>query len=137
MPAAFALPSVNGGPHHMKLGIAAPDPAVDALSAELDPGQWEIVRFAGADVLSAAVEKREAAGGLALGPGGAEVFTASAGGAGAASAITAIGTTVAQQQQLPVQTHDVVPFPGDDPRGAGLTAAALPMVVAETADSSA
>ncbi|MGU3585658.1 ABC transporter permease, partial [Rhodococcus sp. C26F] len=34
----------------------------------------------------------------------------------------------AGQQQLPVQTTDVVPFPDDDPRGAGLTAAALPMV---------
>ncbi|MGU3585659.1 ABC transporter permease, partial [Rhodococcus sp. C26F] len=86
---AFALPAVNGGPHHMELGVVGPPPAVDALGANLDADQWEIVRFDSPDALTAAIENRQAAGGLALGPDGVQVYTASAGGAGAAAAIGA------------------------------------------------
>lgn len=125
---AFALPSIHGGPHEMKLGLAGPQPAVDAVAGNLAPDEWTVVRFDSPDKLVAGIQKREATGGIAFAADGVDVYTAAAAGAPGAAAITAVGTVVAQQQQLPVRTHEVVPFPVDDPRGAGLTAAALPMV---------
>ncbi|MBM7458371.1 ABC transporter permease [Rhodococcus coprophilus] len=125
---AFALPSIHGGPHEMKLGLAGPQPAVDAVAGNLAPDEWTVVRFETPEALAAGIQKREATGGLAFTAEAVDVYTAAAAGAPGAAAVTALGTVVAQQQQLPVRTHDVVPFPADDPRGAGLTAAALPMV---------
>ncbi len=125
---AFALPSIHGGPHDMRLGLAGPQPAVDALAGNLAPDEWDVVHFETPDALVAGIQNREVTGGIAFTADGVDVYTAAAAGAPGAAAVTAVGSVVAQQQQLPVRTHEVVPFPAADPREAGLTAAALPMV---------
>ncbi|MFD6883787.1 ABC transporter permease [Rhodococcus sp. (in: high G+C Gram-positive bacteria)] len=125
---AFALPAIHGGPHDMRLGLAGPSPAVDAVAGNLTPDEWDVVRFDTPEDLIAGIENREAAGGLVFAADGVDVYTATAGGAPGAAAVTALGTSIAQRQQVPVRTHELVAFPADDPRGAGLTAAALPMV---------
>ena len=112
----------------MRLGLAGPSPAVDAVAGNLTPDEWDVVRFDTPEDLIAGIENREAAGGLVFAADGVDVYTATAGGAPGAAAVTALGTSIAQRQQVPVRTHELVAFPADDPRGAGLTAAALPMV---------
>ncbi|TYB56230.1 hypothetical protein FXF51_44290 [Nonomuraea sp. PA05] len=125
---AFALPSVKGGPHHVPLGLAGPRPATQALQNGLDKNAWDVTLYPDAQTLQSAIEQRDVAGGLALAPGGLTVYTATAGGQQATAAITALGTGMAAQQQSKATVSDLVPFPADDPRGAGFTASALPMI---------
>ncbi|MFG3283298.1 hypothetical protein [Streptomyces sp. NPDC048111] len=56
------------------------------------------------------------------------MYTATAGGPSATGALTAAGDGVAARQSVRAAVHDLVPFTTDDPRGAGMTAALLPMI---------
>ncbi|WP_433362750.1 hypothetical protein [Streptosporangium sp. CA-115845] len=126
---AFALPAVKGGPHHVPLGLAGPSPATQAVQGGLDGDAWDVRLYPDAQALQTAIKQREVVGGLALGADGITVYTASAAGQQASAAITALGTGMAARQQSKATVSDVVPFPADDPRGAGFTASALPMIV--------
>ncbi|MFI6457705.1 hypothetical protein ACIBF6_39885 [Streptosporangium amethystogenes] len=125
---AFALPSVKGGPHHVPLGLSGPQPATQALQKGLGGDAWDVRLYPDPQALQAAIKQRDIAGGLALGTDGITVYTASAGGQQASAAITALGTGMAAQQQSKTTVQDMVPFPADDPRSAGFTASALPML---------
>ncbi|MEV4187462.1 hypothetical protein AB0J28_39140, partial [Streptosporangium canum] len=125
---AFALPSVNGGPHHIPLGLAGPQQATQAIQSGLDGDAWDVTVYPDPQALQAAIKQRDIVGGLALGADGITVYTAGAAGQQASAAINALGTGMAAQQQSKATVQDVVPFPADDPRGAGFTASALPMI---------
>ncbi|MDQ0792398.1 hypothetical protein [Streptomyces sp. B1I3] len=125
---AFGLPSANGGPHHVPLGVTGPRSAVEPLRDQLPDDAWDVTVYSGPEALTRAVEDRDAMGGLAIGPDGVTVHTATAGGQQVTGAITGLGDALAERQHLPVTVRDVVPLPEDDPRGAGLASAALPMV---------
>ncbi|MFJ4339563.1 hypothetical protein [Streptomyces sp. NPDC088915] len=125
---AFALPSVNGGPHEVPVGVTGPQAAAEGLKAKLDGPEWDVTVYEDADALTTAIREREVAGGLALGTGGIDVYTATAGAPTATGALTALGNAAADRQHVKATVHDLVPFPGDDPRGAGLAAAGLPLV---------
>ncbi len=122
---AFGLPSANGGPHHAPLGVTGP---ATAVQERLDGDQWEVTAYDDPQDLTRAIEDRDVVGGLAFGGDGVTVYTATAGGPQITAAISGLGTTLAAQQHVDVTTHDVAPFPEDDPRGTGLASAALPMV---------
>ncbi|MEU8378157.1 hypothetical protein [Streptosporangium sp. NPDC048865] len=126
---AFALPSLNSGPHHVPLGLTGPQPAVQAVQGGLDGEAWDVTVYPDARALRSAVERRDVVGGLALGAGGVTVYTASAAGQQAGAAIGALGTATAARQGSGATVQDVVPFPADDPRGAGLTAGAFPLLI--------
>ncbi|MEW1903793.1 hypothetical protein [Streptomyces sp. NPDC086147] len=125
---AFALPGVNGGPHEVPLGVTGPQAAAQAFEKKLDGPEWDVTVYEDTAALTTAIQEREVAGGLALGTGGIDVYTATAGAPTATGALTALGNAAAAQQQTKATVHDLVPFPGDDPRGAGLAAAGLPLV---------
>ncbi|MFE5509984.1 hypothetical protein ACFQ9J_05105 [Streptomyces sp. NPDC056529] len=125
---AFALPGVNGGPHQVPLGVTGPQAAAQAFEEKLDGPEWDVTVYEDTAALTTAIREREVAGGLALGTGGIDVYTATAGAPTATGALTALGNAAAAQQQVKATVHDLVPFPGDDPRGAGLAAAGLPLV---------
>ncbi|MGW5636723.1 hypothetical protein [Streptomyces sp. NPDC003832] len=125
---AFALPSVNSGPHDIPVGVTGPAQFTRALEAKLDGDEWDVRVYEDADAVEAAVHDRDITGGLALTPEGVDVYTATAGGSGTAGAVTALGDGVAAQQGTEAAVHDLVPFPEDDPRGSGLTAAAMPIL---------
>lgn len=125
---AFALPSVNGGPHHVPVGVTGPQTAAQALEKQLDGPEWDVTLYDGADALASAVKEREIAGGIALASGKVDIYTATAGAPLASSTLTALGNAAAAQQQAQATVHDVAPFSQDDPRGAGFAAAGLPMV---------
>ena len=128
MLAAFALPSVNGGPHHVPIGVTGPPQATGALQTKLDGDAWDVTAYDSADAITSAVKDREIMGGLVVGAGGVEVYTATAAGPSVAGALTALGNTMAAQQHTQATVHDLVPFSTDDPRGAGLGAATLPLI---------
>ncbi|MGR5739920.1 hypothetical protein ACTZFR_27785, partial [Escherichia coli] len=65
---AFVLPSINSGPHELKLGIAGPVQATTQISASLEaskPGAFDTRDFADADALRDAIRNRDVVGGIA------------------------------------------------------------------------
>ncbi|MGS2645273.1 hypothetical protein [Streptosporangium sp. LJ11] len=126
---AFALPSLNSGPHHVPLGLTGPRQAVHAVQGGLDGEAWDVTVYSDPRALQSAIEQRDVVGGLALGADGITVYTASAAGQQAGAAISALGTAMAAGQRSGATVQDVVPFPADDPRGAGFTAGAFPLLI--------
>ncbi|WP_327659821.1 MULTISPECIES: hypothetical protein [unclassified Streptomyces] len=125
---AFALPNVNGAPHDVPVGVTGPAQVTRAAEQKLDDEAWDVTVYDSPEALKNAVRDREAMGGLALGADGVDVYTATAAGPSIASALTAMGNGLATQQHTRATAHDVVSFPADDPRGAGFSSAALPMI---------
>ncbi|MFD5494195.1 hypothetical protein ACFYY3_11100 [Streptomyces sp. NPDC001812] len=125
---AFALPSVNGGPHKVPIGVSGPQAAARSLEKTLDGDEWDVTVYDSAEALTSAVKGREITGGLVLAPEGVAVYTATAGAPLAGGALTAMAHSVAAEQQTKPTVHELAPFPEDDPRGAGFSAAALPLV---------
>lgn len=125
---AFALPGVNGGPHDVPIGVAGPGQVTRAAEQKLAGDAWDVTVYDSPGALKSAVRDREIAGGLAASAGGMDVYTATAGGPMAAGALTTVGDGLAARQDVRATVHDLVPFPEDDPRGAGFSSAALPMI---------
>ncbi|MGW5510695.1 hypothetical protein ACWEV9_23405 [Streptomyces albogriseolus] len=125
---AFALPSVNGGPHQDPVGVSGPAQTTAAAEKKLDGDAWTVTVYDSPVALEKAIHDRDIMGGIALSAESVDVYTATAAGPSTAGALTALGNTLAEQQQAQATVHDVVPFPEDDPRGAGFTSAALPMI---------
>ncbi|MFF1925978.1 hypothetical protein ACFVW8_36105 [Streptomyces sp. NPDC058221] len=125
---AFALPSLNSGPHGIPIGVTGTEQAVQDLQRGLDGDAWELDVYASASELKGAVEGQGVIGGLVLHAGKLDVYTASAGAPSATSALTALGEMLVEKQGDALAVHDVVPFTADDPRGSGLTAALMPMI---------
>ncbi len=130
MLSAFVLPLLNSGPHHVPLGVVGLEPVVTAIDTALDDQEWDVRTFPSEDALTAAILDREVMGGLTPAVGGLGVHVATAAGPSTAGAITALGNGLAARQEVPAQVTDVVPFPADDPRGAGFAATALPLILA-------
>lgn len=129
---AFGLPAVTAAPHDLPIGVAGPPAVAAQLAASLEqrePGAFAVTPYPGEAALEDAIRNREVYGGIVLGAQGPTVLTASAGSVVVAQSLTALGAGLAQQQGAPVPTRDVVTLPADDPRGAGLAAALLPLVL--------
>jgi hypothetical protein len=92
-------------------------------------------RVADAAAARAAVENREVYGAVVLGPQGPQVLTASAASPVVAQLLGQVGARLAAgasggSSATAGAVVDVVPAPSEDPHGAGLAAAALPIVIA-------
>ncbi|MEU3511990.1 hypothetical protein ABZ733_29695 [Streptomyces longwoodensis] len=125
---AFVLPSLHSGPHHVPVGVTGSPQAVDVFREKIDGPAWDVRPYASADAIEAAVHAGDIAGGVAVTADGVDVYSATAGGPSATSALTTLGESVAAQNKTQITVHDLVPFTKDDPRGAGLTAALMPMI---------
>ncbi|MFD6512917.1 ABC transporter permease [Rhodococcus sp. NPDC060176] len=128
---AFVLPSVNSGPHELKLGIAGPAQATTQISASLEaskPGAFDTQDFADADALRDAIRNRDVVGGIVVDATGPHVLIATAGGTPIAQTLTGVASGLSDASGTEVPVEDVVPLTADDPTGAGLTALALPLV---------
>ncbi|MGP2440379.1 hypothetical protein [Streptomyces sp. JW3] len=125
---AFALPSVHSGPHHVPVGVTGPAASTAAVGAALAGDAWDVTAYDDADQLKAAIKDRDVMGGIALAPGRVTAYTATAAGPQAAAALTGTVTALAGRQQAEARVTDLAPFPADDPKGAGFSAAALPMI---------
>ncbi|WP_434598998.1 hypothetical protein [Streptomyces sp. A5-4] len=125
---AFALPSLNSGPHHVPIGVTGPQRATDAVRENTDDNAWDVRVYETPAEVRSAVENREISGALAVTDQGVDTYVATAGGPSATGALTALGDGIAAQQKTEASIHDLVPFTADDPRGTGLTSALLPMI---------
>ncbi|MER7199559.1 hypothetical protein CG723_23865 [Streptomyces sp. CB01635] len=127
---AFALPSLHSGAHHVPIGVTGPGQAAETVRGTVDGPEWDVRVYETPEAVETAVKGGDIAGGLAITAQGVDVYAATASGPSATSALTALGDGVAEQNKTQATVHDVVPFTDDDPRGAGLTAALMPMIFA-------
>jgi hypothetical protein len=130
---AFAWPAARSEPRDLPLAVAGPDAAVAQVSAALDkarPGGFEIKAVPERAAAVRSIEDRDVYGAIVLDPQNPEVLTASAGGPAVAQILTQLSAGLAAQNGgVAPKVTDIVPLPEDDPRGAGLAAGALPLVL--------
>ncbi|WP_158852924.1 hypothetical protein [Saccharothrix deserti] len=133
---AFAWPSVRSSVHDVPIAVAGPAAAVEQISAALDqrlPGGFEITEVADTAAAERLIRDRQVYGAIDLGSGSPQVIVASAAGAAVAQTLQGIATGLSQAQAqgagTTVAVRDIAALPADDPRGAGLAAGALPLVM--------
>ncbi|MBK8468437.1 MAG: hypothetical protein IPL45_01225 [Actinomycetales bacterium] len=132
MLALFAWPATSAAPSGLPIVVAGPAPAtaeVSATLAQARPGAFEITTRASRDEAIAAIRESRAYGAIVVGST-PEVLTASARSAAVAQLLGQLGTQLGASRGAPITVTDVVPAPSRDPRGAGLVAGLLPMVLA-------
>jgi len=143
---AFSWPSVTLDPKNVPIGISGPAQAVQPVEQALNEagdGVFDLQEFDDRDAAVQAIKTRDIYGAVVLGTT-PEVLTSSAASTATNQLMTQLHTQVqamAQQQAdaaaqaagaaaptVTVKLTDVVPLSDNDPRGAGLAAAALPLV---------
>ena len=127
----FGLPAVKAEPHQLPIGLVAPPPAAAQVVSALDqraPDAFAVTQFGDEAALTEAIRDREVYGGLVLGAGRPVVLTASAASTAAAQTLVAMASALSPDG-TGAEVRDVVPLPAADPRGAGLAALGLPLVL--------
>ncbi|GAA0619067.1 hypothetical protein HPO96_24790 [Kribbella sandramycini] len=127
---AFAWPAARSEPRDLPIAVAGPSQLAGQVGAGLDqamPGGFEVTTVADRASAVQKIQDREVYGAVVLDAQQPEVLTASAGGPAVAQILTQLGTRLSPDH--PAKVTDVVPLPKDDPRGAGLAAGALPLVL--------
>jgi len=130
---AFALPAARTAPHDVPIGVAGPQAAGGQVAAMLEqqaPGAFAVTYYPGVDALRDAIRDRDVYGGIALGPEGPNLMIATGGSPAVAQMLTQIGNGISAKTGAPLHIDDLAPPTKDDPRGIGLSAAALPMTLA-------
>jgi hypothetical protein len=135
----FAWPLANAKPSHVPIGLVGSAAAISGVKAGFEqqsPGAFDIVTFANRDAAAEAIGKREVYGALVL-TDQPEVLTASAASASITQILNQLAVSFAHQamtnqgtQVLEIPVLDLAALPGSDPRGLGLNAGALPLVIA-------
>jgi len=147
MVTAFMWPGVRGVPRDVPVGIAAPAAEAQQLAGALEqaqPGAFDVRTYSGADAARQAVADHEVYGAIVLDADGGQMLTAPAASPAIATALGQVADVLAAQaaqaaQAMGVDVPDLMPvvpvvaLPADDPRGVGLPAAALPLVLASVA----
>jgi hypothetical protein len=130
---AFAWPAANSEPREVPLAVAAPGPVAAQVQQRLAGAggeAFDVTRVADRAAAVAAIEDRDVYGALVLGPSGVEMLTASAASPVVAQLLGQVaGRLPVDPAAGPPTVTDVVPLPADDPRGAGLAAGSLPLVL--------
>jgi hypothetical protein len=130
---AFAWPASRSEPRDLPLAVVGPPPAVAQITGGLEgamPGAFDLQTQPDRATAVAAIEDRDVYGAIVVGEKGPEVLTASAGSPAVAQILNQLAARLTQLQPgVTATVTDVVPLPADDPRGAGLAAGALPLVL--------
>jgi hypothetical protein len=127
---AFAWPSARSEPRDIPLAVSGPTPAVEQVKTTLEqamPGGFDLTAVPDRAAAVQRIEDRDAYGAIVLDSAQPEVLTASAGGPAVAQILTQLASRM--HPDSPAKVTDIVPLPKDDPRGAGLAAGALPLVL--------
>ncbi|GAA1657860.1 hypothetical protein [Actinoplanes couchii] len=131
---AFAWPSVRSSVHDVPIAVAGPAAAVEQVTAALGekmPDAFDFTAVADTKAAEQLILDREVYGAIDLTAGTPQVITASAASAQVAQVLQTVGAALSQTGTpgATVAVRDLVSPPADDPRGAGLAAAALPLVM--------
>lgn len=126
---AFALPAIHSGAKgDVPIGVVAAPSAADQLTQRLS-GSFDVTVYPDAQAARQAILHRDSYGALVVTPGHLEVLVATAASTAVAQAITQMGTGVAAALHVSPSVTEVRGFPAGDPRGAGLSAGALPLAL--------
>ncbi|MCX5582797.1 hypothetical protein ACFV0H_00650 [Streptomyces erythrochromogenes] len=120
--------------HDVPIAVAGPAPAVKQITPLLDqrlPDGFEVTEVADTAAAEQLIRDRKVYGAIDLSAGTPQVITASAASTAVAQALNSIATGLSQGQgsSTAVTVRDLIPLPAGDPRGAGLSAGALPLVM--------
>lgn len=133
---AFAWPAARSSVHDLPIAVAgapaAADPVEEALRQH-QPGAFAITRVADTAGAEAAIRDREVYGAVDVSTGRPQVIVASAASPVVAQALHGVADAFSQaagaRTGAAVTVRDIVALPADDPRGAGLAAGSLPLVI--------
>ncbi|MFG3705852.1 hypothetical protein ACGF7U_14120 [Micromonospora sp. NPDC047670] len=132
---AFVWPSVRSSLHDVPIAVAGPATAVQQVSAAINqrlPDAFDITEVADTAAAEQLIRDREVYGAIDLSSGTPQVVTASAASAAVAQTLQSVAAGLHHAPAPGGSTaaaRDLVPLPADDPRGAGLAAGALPLVM--------
>ncbi|MFG2038037.1 hypothetical protein [Dactylosporangium sp. NPDC048998] len=129
---AFAWPATRAGVHDIPLAVAGPPQATGAVVEQLNAkraGAFDVTVVADTAAAEKLIKDREVYGAIDLSSGHPQVIIASAASPAVAQALQQIAQGLGQQPGEAPAVRDLVPLPADDPRGAGLAAGALPLVL--------
>jgi hypothetical protein len=133
---AFAWPSVRSSIHDVPIAVAGPAAAVEQVSAALhqrQPDGYESTEVADTAAAEQLIRDREVYGAIDVSSGTPQVIIASAASAAVAQTLQSVATALSQAQAQSTSTavavRDLAALRADDPRGAGLAAGALPLVM--------
>ncbi|MFC9993523.1 hypothetical protein [Nocardia sp. NPDC127526] len=131
---AFAWPSVRSSVHDVPIAVAGPASAVAQIRTALEqrlPGGFEITEVDDTVAAEKLIRDRQVYGAIDLSGGTSQVILASAASTAVAQTLQsmAIGLGQAGSTGAPVAIRDLAALPAEDPRGAGLAAGALPLVM--------
>ncbi|MFH9740303.1 ABC transporter permease [Streptomyces roseolus] len=132
--AAFARPSVRSSVREVPIAAAGPAPAVEQFAAVLGqrlPDGFGITEVADTAAAERLIRDREVYGAIDLGSGTPRVITASGASVAVAQTLDGVAAGLGQAPGASAgpAVRDHVPLPAGDPRGAGLAAGALPLVM--------
>jgi hypothetical protein len=128
---AFAWPATRSSVHDIPLAVAGPPQMVAQVTQQLEakrPGAFDIVTVGDTAAAEALIRDREVYGAIDLSSGHPQLIIASAASPAVAQAMQQVAQGLSPGEGA-VVVRDLVPLPADDPRGAGLAAGALPLVL--------
>ncbi len=129
---AFAWPSVRSSVHDVPIAVAGPATAVAPIRTVLEqrlPGGFAITEVSDTAAAEQLIRAREVYGAIDVSSGPPQVIIASAAGTAVAQTLQTIANGLGQANVPGPPVRDLAPLPADDPRGAGLAAGALPLVM--------
>lgn len=131
---AFAWPSVRSSVHDVPIAVAGPAPAVAQTRTALEqrlPDGFAITEVADTAAAEQLIRDRQVYGAIDLSTGTPQVILASAASTAVAQTLQNMATGLgrAGNTGAPVAVRDLAALPAQDPRGAGLAAGALPLVM--------
>ncbi|GAB3248862.1 YhgE/Pip domain-containing protein [Kineosporia babensis] len=129
---AFAWPAARSSIHDVPIAVAGPAQAVDQVTNALEqraPDAFDITPVANTSAAEAAIRDREVYGAIDVSTGTPTVLTATAASPAVAQTLQALGTALSAGDTPAATVRDLAPLPADDPRGAGLAAGSLPLVI--------
>ncbi|NNH68857.1 hypothetical protein HLB23_03025 [Nocardia uniformis] len=131
---AFAWPSVRSSVHDVPIAVAGPTSAVAQIRITLEqrlPGGFEVTEVADTAAAEQLIRARQVYGAIDVSSGTPQVIVASAASTAVAQTLQTMATGLGQigQSGTPVAVRDLAALPADDPRGVGLAAGALPLVM--------
>lgn len=128
----FAWPSARLAPHELRIAVAGPAPAASAISSTLassKPGAFAVTQVSTRDEAVRLITDHTAYGAIVVTATGPEILTASARSPIVAQLLGQAASQLTGASGTAPKVTDVVPLPADDPRGSGLVAGLLPIIL--------
>ena len=129
---AFAWPAARSAVHDVPIAVVGSADQVELVSTQLEqrlPGGFEVTAVADTAAAEAAILDRDVYGAIDISGGQPQVLTASAASPVVAQTLQGIAAGLAAGDDASATVRDLAPLPADDPRGAGLAAGSLPLVI--------